>query len=727
MRANRILLATLAAVAALAPLAAAQALPFTIRAEQGGQSQIIADGSTLAFQAAGVGLPVDGSISLTYTGTGGSATIHQLQLTGSTDFAITSAPDPNATVLAGTEGCGVRIRYTPTSSRAAAAKIAVWYTANGVTNGFTVNLAGTSPEFAYTYVLQPDGNGSQVNPGETIPAPATTIGETSSVLITLTNRGSGAGSVDSMALGGSARFTLAGLPLLPALVDAGKDLKFSIHFKPDERDLLSAMLRMVVCGRSLSFKVAGSGQGAWFQYEVLGTTLASAVAGGVIVLPEATVGAEKSSVAVRVWNKGNFEGRVATLSVSGAAFSLLETPFLPYPLAPGASFTFRIQFNPALAGKSVGRLRVGLDDFTLEADGTGPNFTYAYAAANAMTPVAAGGTVLLPSVAAGTVSGVTFVIRNEGSAPQVVSSISVSGASFKFPVRPALPLTIEAGATAQFSIAFEPAELGVTSGSLRVNNESFVLSGAANQPPALPSFAFSGVSGTVDPAQQPAIGLRLASEYALPVSGTLTLVFTPDAFANDPAVQFSSGGRTVAFTIPGGSRDAVFANGASQVRIQTGTVAGNISIIPSFATAQGSFDLTPSSPATLNLAVVQTAPRLVSASVSSKTTSGLTLLITGYATGRAITQMDFQFTAVSGENLGTSKVTIPVEPTFNAWFQSTASAAYGSQFSATVPFTLAGEIKDGSKVSSLMDAIHSVSVTLTNRQGVSTAGTVNLK
>ena len=107
--------------------------------------------------------------------------------------------------------------------------------------------------------------------------------------------------------------------------------------------------------------------------------------------------------------------------------------------------------------------------------------------------------------------------------------------------------------------------------------------------------------------------------------------------------------------------------------------------------------------------------------------SGFTLLVSGYATGRAITQMEFQFTPVSGENLGAAKVTIPVEPTFNAWYQSSASAAYGSQFTATVPFTLAGEVRNTSQVTSLADAIQSVSVTLTNRQGVSSASSVNLK
>jgi hypothetical protein len=192
-------------------------------------------------------------------------------------------------------------------------------------------------------------------------------------------------------------------------------------------------------------------------------------------------------------------------------------------------------------------------------------------------------------------------------------------------------------------------------------------------------------------------------------------------------VQFSSGGRSINFTVPAGSKQAVFPNGATQVRIQSGTVAGTITLSPTFATAQGGIDLTPATPPVLTLTVPQSAPRVLNAIVSAKSGSSLTLLVTGYATGRSITQMDFQFNAVSGENLGTSKVTIPVESTFNAWYQGSASAAYGSQFTATVPFSLAGQINDTKNIADLASTLQSVSVTLTNRQGVSTAVNVTLK
>lgn len=735
MRPIRFALLILLVLAALAPYATAQtAAPFSIRVQQGTNVQVIADGGTMAYPAEGIGLPVDGSLTISFTGTGATAlaTVTSMQLTGSTDFVVTSAPDFSVSgvgLTPATPSFAVQVRFTPTTSMATAGRLTFTYsTETGRAGVFSVNLAGTAPEFAYTYAVQPSGNTVLLNAGGGIAFPATAVAQTATVLVTLANRGSGAGSVNSLALSGSPRFVLAGVPFLPAMVDPGRDLKFSIQFTPEDRDAVAAVLQAALAGRSASVNLQGSGLGAAYRYELVTPSgVAPFVPGGMITVPQAAMGGEKTAAAVRVTNTGNAEGRVASVSISGAAFALVETPFMPYTLAPGASFTFKIQFNPTQPGKNAGRLRVGLDDFEVEATALGPSLTYTYAVAGGTVPVAGGGTVVLPAAAVGASSTVVFTVRNDGTAPQDVLSISATGAAFTLSGAPALPRRIEPGSSAGFTVTFAPLALGSASGTLRIDTQSFTLSGAANPPAALPEYAFSGASGALEAAQQPAVGLSLNNTYALAVSGILTLNFTSDVFANDPAVQFSSGGRTVAFTIPAGSRQAVFPNNATQIRIQTGTVAGTISVVPSFTTTQGAIDLTPATPAALNLTVAQTAPRLSSVVVSAKTATGFTLLVSGYATGRAITQMEFQFTPVSGENLGAAKVTIPVEPTFNAWYQSSASAAYGSQFTATVPFTLAGEVRNTSQVTSLADAIQSVSVTLTNRQGVSSASSVNLK
>ena len=75
------------------------------------------------------------------------------------------------------------------------------------------------------------------------------------------------------------------------------------------------------------------------------------------------------------------------------------------------------------------------------------------------------------------------------------------------------------------------------------------------------------------------MGLQLAAPYPQDLTGTLTLTFTPDSFADDPTIQFASGGRTVNFKIPANTTTAVFGQ-SNQVQFSSGTVAGVITLTP---------------------------------------------------------------------------------------------------------------------------------------------------
>ena len=73
-------------------------------------------------------------------------------------------------------------------------------------------------------------------------------------------------------------------------------------------------------------------------------------------------------------------------------------------------------------------------------------------------------------------------------------------------------------------------------------------------------------------------------------------------------------------------------------------------------------------------------------------------------------------------------MSLNVDTTFSAWYQSTASQAFGSQFTVTLPLTLQGDLAaDLTNITTLTAAIQSVSVTLTNNQGVSSAMIVALQ
>jgi hypothetical protein len=222
--------------------------------------------------------------------------------------------------------------------------------------------------------------------------------------------------------------------------------------------------------------------------------------------------------------------------------------------------------------------------------------------------------------------------------------------------------------------------------------------------PSAPTLSFSGLSGNLNPADQPAFNITLAAPYPIPISGSLTLEFTPDAVsaADDPAIQFSSGGRTLNFTIPAGQTSAF----STAPTVQTGTVSGAIKL--TVGLTAGGQDITPTPIPAVSVQVARSAPAVRTVQVV-RTGGGFEVRVTGYSTPRQMTQAVFSFTATAQGGLQTTSLVVPLDTAFTAWYAGTPSAQFGSQFLYTQPFTVQGDI----------GAIASVTVTLTNSVGSS--------
>lgn len=225
---------------------------------------------------------------------------------------------------------------------------------------------------------------------------------------------------------------------------------------------------------------------------------------------------------------------------------------------------------------------------------------------------------------------------------------------------------------------------------------------------ALPSFSgvnIVGVPSTSDPAQQPPVSITINSPYPLDITGTLTLTFASTVGGDDQMVQFSTGGRTVTYTIPANSTNGVFPV-PQGVSILTGTVAGTITITTTLKA--GGQDITPSPAPTQTIVIAKSAPVITSLKVT-RTASGFTAVIAGYSTPRDMTQATFQFTAAAGATLQSSSVTVALTSAFSAWYGSADSNQFGSQFTLTLPFTIQGGAT----------TVAGLSVTLTNSVGTS--------
>ncbi len=228
--------------------------------------------------------------------------------------------------------------------------------------------------------------------------------------------------------------------------------------------------------------------------------------------------------------------------------------------------------------------------------------------------------------------------------------------------------------------------------------------------PSTPPLGFAGISPTAGALQQLRVGVSLGNTFPVDVVVTLTLTFTPDSGADDPTVVFASGGRTARITVPAGAT-----NGATDVGVQTGTVAGVITITAQMQ-ASGQ-DVTPSPAPRTTTRIAAGAPVIISGSLTAvRNATGFTVTLNGYVTDREMTQAVFQFTAGTGANLQTTTLTVPLDAMFAQYFNSAGAAATGSQFTYAQPFTLTGSTQ----------AVVSVTVTLSNKIGQSAPATASL-
>lgn len=226
--------------------------------------------------------------------------------------------------------------------------------------------------------------------------------------------------------------------------------------------------------------------------------------------------------------------------------------------------------------------------------------------------------------------------------------------------------------------------------------------------PAAPTAVLSGVPATGQPALQISPLLRLGQQYPLNMSGELNLAFSPAAGVDDPAVQFSTGGRRIVFNIPAGATDASF--NADRLGVQTGTVAGTINL--AVRLSAGGSDITPSPAPGSSLTIPRLAPVINSLRVN-RTATGFDLLITAYSTAREINTANVRL-QTTGTVQGTD-FAINLAPAVTAWYQNRDSAQFGSLCTMTIPFTIQGAAT----------AVSGLSVTLTNSIGTSSSVSTN--
>ena len=337
------------------------------------------------------------------------------------------------------------------------------------------------------------------------------------------------------------------------------------------------------------------------------------------------------------------------------------------------SYTFTIQVTDSVSATATEQLTIAITGLAITTSAPLPGAAVGTAYSQAL--VAAGGTP-------------PYTWALTGGAPPAGLTLSSAGA-----------------------ITGTPTAAGTSSVTIQVTDSTKATASAAFTLTVI-SASFSGLSSTAAAAQQLSGTLAPGAAYPQEITGQVTLAFQPDASlaspADDPSIQFSTGGRTASFTIPANSTTPV------SFSLQTGTVAGTITLTVSWQAGGATLP----SPAALTQAI-QIAPAVpfISAVGTGTTTAGFQVLITGFSNTREVSQAVLQFTPASGQTLQTTSLTVSLTSAATTWFQSSASDQYGSQFILTLPFT----VTNGGA-----SAIGSVSVQLVNSQGTSTSASGTL-
>ncbi len=226
--------------------------------------------------------------------------------------------------------------------------------------------------------------------------------------------------------------------------------------------------------------------------------------------------------------------------------------------------------------------------------------------------------------------------------------------------------------------------------------------------PDPPLVSLRALPATVDPAVTTlVVTLDLSRAYSLPLNGTIVIDNVPDtgsldSAANhvDPAVRFRNGQLSQNFTIPAGTRTVSFPV------TSTGTVATNLTFRVSRLDAAGTqiFNSLPS----VSTHVARSAPTLTSACYTA-TSTGIELVLTGFASTREITRADLTIHFVPSEYRVPGTFTINARAISTEYFTSDESIPSGGAFTLRIPFSVSGGA----------NSLQSLSVTITNGQGTS--------
>jgi hypothetical protein len=349
-----------------------------------------------------------------------------------------------------------------------------WSAAIGTSSKFATPGVGAGRLYVGTRDSKVLAFGAPVNApltGSTTDFPTTTIGGSSEKTLTLT--ATGTATVTKLTTD-SSQFTVGSpTPALPAQLTAGQTIQVPLKFTPTQTGPVGGTLTAETSQGPASFALSGTGQAATPQLSV---------SPGVLAFGGVTVGSHSSGSAT-FSNVGNAPLTINAEKLPAAPFSASGVPAVGGTIAPGASVTVEIAFDPAKEGAYSDEIGMettgGNGSVGLSGSAGAPGVLKITAEKNEYGEVEIGKTVTK-----------SFTVSNTGgTSVSITKSKPPSGGAFAATTTLPEGTTIAPGAAVTEKVAFTPTAVGPATGV-------WVLNGDDNS--GLHEVAFSG-TGTAPP------------------------------------------------------------------------------------------------------------------------------------------------------------------------------------------------------------------------------------
>ncbi len=327
----------------------------------------------------------------------------------------------------------------------------------GTASNYSVPGVGAGKLFVGTREGKVLAFGAPVSPaltGSALSFPTTTIGKTSEKTLTLmANESLTVTKLDS----NSSQFQLgASSPALPAKLSAGQKISLPVKFVPAQSGLIGGTVTATLSDkREIQFALSGTGQTEAAELILLPPVLS---------FQATAIGGHRAETAT-FSNGGGQPLTITEVELPQAPFSAEGAPKAGEQIAPGASITVTVHFDPTTAGTFDGA--IGLQTSA----GEGQIALSGTAGAPGTLQIASEATDFGP-VLLGTTLTKSFTVTNVGgtAVPITKSKPPLGG---EFTAAGSLPegTTIQAGESVTEQVTFAPIETGLAGGGWLITGE----------------------------------------------------------------------------------------------------------------------------------------------------------------------------------------------------------------------------------------------------------------